>query len=1145
MSGKFIYAFLMVISLTFQAFASIDASSIASQSLNQNHPLYFTENKGQWDEHVLYKAEASGGLTWFIERDGVTLLQSVPDMDAEPLTDPASMRLPEAMRMQEPECYPNKTHALKFKFQNVLPRTARSFLPEQTTPASAASVEPSERLSWNNNYFLGNDPSKWAPDCGNFQQVVMKDVWTGVDVVWRSEGKLVEFDFVVHPNADPNAIRIECLGLTDEMESSSNSEELLLPTSLGVLHQVLPEAFQIEEDGSLAPVRAEFKLVGGNSFGVALPEGYDVDKPLIVDPLVYSTYLGGNSYAYALTPDGAGGVVVAGNTSSYNFPTTGGAFQRNNGGGEDVFISRLNADGSTLIYSTYLGGNRSESANALAPDGTGGVVVAGSTNGNFPTTDGAFDRSHNGAYDAFIARLNADGNTLIYSTYLGGNGADCALALTPDDAGGVVVVGYNVGGNFPTTDGAYQMDYRGGREGFITRLNDDGSALIYSTYLGGSSHDNAIALTTDGAGEVIVTGYTFSSDFTTTLGAYQRSFGGGPADVIIVRLNTAGSVIYSTYLGGNGNEQANGIIPDGTGGVVVAGSTDGNFPTTDGAFDRSHNGNYDAFIARMNAEGSALIYSTYLGGNGYDFTFALTPDGAEEVVVAGYTRSSNFPTTEGAYQERFGGGGRDAFIARLNLPEQGQSALIYSTYLGRSGDELAYALAPDGEGGVVVTGSTNSQNFPTSVGAYQRDFGGGYWNAFITRIDMSTILAAPIINVDPAKLNFDVVEFRSTSSPLTFEVCNIGTIDLTVNSLTLNGNDFSMDDIGSFVLTPGSSQTVSVTFTANSVGTSSGSVEISSDDPDNGAVSVSLLGIGVAPEIYCVPASLNFGNVEFRRASSLTFNIYNWGHANLTVNSLNISGANFSSNDGGSFVLTPYSRKTVSVTYTANSLGASAGSVEITSNDPDNGTVNVALAGNSVWVPSSCLLDRLCERVQSLRIAGVLNQGQANSLCVKTRNSTRHLERNQPDQAIQMLEAFNNEVTAYMQGDVLSEEEGQPLIDGANYIIALITEFGIAGFDDHLILMDEPLPTETRLSGAYPNPFNATTVIKIGLPEDGFADLAVFDLNGRLVSQLVQGKLTAGYHEFTFGNSFLRTGTYFVRLNALGSTLTQKVTLIK
>ena len=474
-----------------------------------DRPVVFTENRGQWDERVLFKAEASGGLTWFLERDGFTLLYSIPDLSAEPLDDPRDQGLPENFHGREPKVYPHKGHALKFRFvQEATPpcspptdaggdenrssircggdvfrsplrsrgesKGGSFWLPARYIPASTHEVIPSARLPHNNNYFLGNDPSKWAPDCGNYRRVMLHNIWDGIDVEWYGVNGLVEFDFVVHPSADPSQIGLRIDGLEGELEVTADGEELLLPTTLGELRLALPEAYQPDGNG-FAEVPAMFTLKEDNLLGVTLPEGYEAGQKLVIDPLVYSTYLGGGSLdeAYALAPDGDGGVVVAGRTDSNDFPTTEGAFDRVSNGENDIFVARLSGDGRELLFSTYLGGRDNDEAYALTPDGAGGVVVAGRTySNNFPTTEGALDREFNGARDVFVARLSGDGRELLYSTYLGGGDDDWAKALVPDGAGGVVMAGTTYSDDFPVTEGAYQVGFAGeGNDAFVTRLD--------------------------------------------------------------------------------------------------------------------------------------------------------------------------------------------------------------------------------------------------------------------------------------------------------------------------------------------------------------------------------------------------------------------------------------------------------------------------------------------------------------------------------------------------------------------------------------------------------------------------------------------------------------------------------------------------
>jgi hypothetical protein len=421
MSRKSILALLLAAAAPF-VYAS-PAQMPANQYLKSNPGLCFTENKGQWDERVLFKAEGAGGLTWFIERDGFTVLYSIPDLTAEPLENPRDIGMSEELQKNEPKIYPRKGHALKFRFvQNGTPPYSPPAIAEgettpspillkggtegglsdspwfasQDRPVSAREVIPSDRLSHNNNYFLGNDRSKWAPNCGNYKGLTYRDVWEGIDVNWYEKNGLVEFDFVVNPGADPNRIQMRVDGLESALELTADGGELILPTSLGDVKMALPEAYQPDGWGGLTEIEAQFchpreggdpRL--GSKLGIRTPEGYDAGKKLIVDPLIYSTYFGGGNWdeAHALVLDGVGGVVVVGYTYSNDFPTTEGAIDGSSNGYRDAFVARLSGDGSNLLYSTYLGGSDSEEAYALASDGTGGMFVAGWTYSNdFPTT---------------------------------------------------------------------------------------------------------------------------------------------------------------------------------------------------------------------------------------------------------------------------------------------------------------------------------------------------------------------------------------------------------------------------------------------------------------------------------------------------------------------------------------------------------------------------------------------------------------------------------------------------------------------------------------------------------------------------------------------------------------------------------------
>jgi hypothetical protein len=376
-------------------------------------------------------------------------------------------------------------------------------------------------------------------------------------------------------------------------------------------------------------------------------------------------------------------------------------------------------------------------------------VTGGTTSSNFPTTTGAYQTALRGGGDAFVTKLNATGSALVYSTYLGGSGGEGGFfRIALDTLGNSYVVGHTSSSDFPTTPGAFQTAFVGNVDAYVTKLNPTGSALVYSTLLGGSTiqigggnFKEGIAIAVDSLGNAYVGGGTTSNNFPTTTGAFQTTFGGGLADAFVTKFNATGSaLVYSTYLGGSGYEQAFAIALDTLGNAYVTGGTGStNFPHTAAAFQGALNGNSDAFITKLNAAGSALLYSTFLGGNADEQGTGIAVDSLGNAHVTGSTTSLNFTTTPGSFQTSFGGGIGDAFVTRLNASG---SALLYSTYLGGNGDDVGLAIALDSLGSAYVTGVTFSTNFPTTLGAFQSLYSGGE-DAFVSKFGELTVPVDP------------------------------------------------------------------------------------------------------------------------------------------------------------------------------------------------------------------------------------------------------------------------------------------------------------------------------------------------------------------------------------------------------------------
>lgn len=671
-------------------------------------PLSFVPNAGQMDSRVRYSAQSAGKTFYFTSREAVFV-------------------------------FANKAKGLVLRL---------AFLDGNPQTALAGQKETGTKV----HYFIGNDPSRWHTNLPTYGEVVYRNLWPGIDLLFRSESGQLNYEFLLKPGAHVQDIQLAYRGARNL--SVDREGNLIIHTALGNLTDTRPTTYQLI-DGKRIPVKSRFALerransVTTFSFHVG---NYDRRRELVLDPgLVYSTYLGGSAddAGNGIAVDTAGQAFVTGNTYSPDFPTTAGAYDRTfNGtggfifGGGDVFVTKLNSSGSALVYSTYLGGTLDEPVfgASIAIDRDGNAYVTGTTDSpDFPTTPGAFQRSLKGIEDAFITKLNHDGSALVYSTYLGGSAQDDTdfySSIAVDSSGSAYVTGFTQSPDFPTTPGAYQQSFKGVEDAFVTKLNPSGTGLVYSTYLGGTGDEGGLGIALDGDGRAIVTGYTNSADFPTTPNAAQPVIGGG-YDAFVTKLNSGGTgLIYSTFLGGTSDDAAGSIATDGAGSAYVTGSTfSPDFPTTPSAFQKTANGGApDAFVTKLNPDGSALVYSTYLGGAGSEQGDSIAVDSAGQANVAGFTNAINFPVTSDAVQPT-NNGGYDAFVTKLN---RFGSALVYSTYLGGTIDDFGNGIALGRSNKVYVTGSTDSPDFPTTSGAFDTTYNGGTntGDAFVTKLDV-------------------------------------------------------------------------------------------------------------------------------------------------------------------------------------------------------------------------------------------------------------------------------------------------------------------------------------------------------------------------------------------------------------------------
>ncbi|MBI2271471.1 MAG: PKD domain-containing protein [Bacteroidetes bacterium] len=603
------------------------------------------------------------------------------------------------------------------------------------------------------NYLLGNDPSKYCTNVPDYKMIRYNDIYKQIDLRYYSNGTELKYDFIVKAGGDINKIQLGCEGI--KRLQINEEGNLIISTAWGDLIEQIPESYQ-DIGGNKKQIRISYKLINDTTFGFVCDQNYDKQIPLVIDPvnLVWSTYVGplsGSSegYIFDMALDPAGNVYGTGWFND-KFPTMAGVFDQtfnnpltgvvaNDWGNSDAYVFKLSANGSSLIYATYIGGTLNENLISyaatdvyragIAVNASGEVFISGSTySTNFPTTPGAYDVTHNGGTDAFVLKLNATGTTLMYSTFLGGSGEDSGFDIAINAAGEAFVTGFTASANFPVTAGAFDLSFNGGAHDlYVTKLNASGAGLSYSTYLGGSSDDRAYGIVLNASGQAFLTGATSSPNFSVTAGAYDVSYNGG-LDAFVTRVNAAGSnLIYSTYLGGAGaafniNEAGQAIAINASDEAFVTGETSSSdFPVTPGAYDVTYNaGQTDAFVTKLTSSGAFIIYSTFVGGSTMeDHGFGIAVNSVDEVYVSGISYSTNFPVTPCAYQSTKRGW-PDIILFKLNNT---LSTMLYATYMGGTGDFNYYVpkvcLRGPCQEEVISCGTTHTSNFPTTAGSFQ------------------------------------------------------------------------------------------------------------------------------------------------------------------------------------------------------------------------------------------------------------------------------------------------------------------------------------------------------------------------------------------------------------------------------------------
>jgi photosystem II stability/assembly factor-like uncharacterized protein len=674
-------------------------------------PLSFEANAGQADPQVRFLARQPQGTLLFADESVYIVIPNSTGEAAKP----------DARRVSSTELPSNSSATFSV--------VRLQFMGANPDP----QVDGGSLLPGKVNYLKGNKPSDWHTNLPTYGGITYREIYPGISLDYSGTRSALKGTYTLAPNADPSLIRWRYEGAKSVTVDPEGRLQIASGAETSALTEDTPVAWQ-EIDGQRVSVSSSYAIASDGSIGFALGS-YDPAYPLTIDPaLTFSSYVGGSGVDWALdiATDSSGSIYITGYTNSTDFPYVNG-FQQQFAGLSDSFVTRIDTNTSTIIYSTYLGGSNSDLGYAIAVDSSGNAYVAGLTGSqNFPTAN-PYQPTNHGFNDAFLSKVSPDGSFLEYSTYLGGSESDGALGVTVDRLGNAYIGGSTQSTNFPTQS-AFQPTHHGTTDGFLTKFNPDGTGLVLSTYLGGSGGENILGVAVDGSGNMYVTGETGSNDFPVANAYQDHCYQLCSSDIFVTKFRADGqSLVYSTYLGGNLGESAQDIATDIEGNAYVTGWTDSsNYPTYL-AYQPDWRGFDDAFVTKFNAVGQIGVpgtYSTYLGGGGTEGGYAIAVNSEGNAYVAGSTQSDDFPLLNPLYTPM--AGFEDGFVTKF--ARDGQS-LVYSTFFGGSNgrEEVgANGLDIDNAGNAYIVGNTESTNMPVVHPAQAQNAGG--YDAFVARI---------------------------------------------------------------------------------------------------------------------------------------------------------------------------------------------------------------------------------------------------------------------------------------------------------------------------------------------------------------------------------------------------------------------------
>jgi hypothetical protein len=798
------------------------------------------------------------------------------------------------------------------------------------------------------NYFIGNDPSKWRRNVPTYARIRYKSIYPGIDLIYYGNQGQMEYDFEVSPGADPGRIQFAIEGAR-QIELDRENSLVLRTDNNQKLTFRSPTVYQ-ESNGERVFVDGQYVVSDSThiTFRVA---HYDSSKPLVIDPvLLYSTYLGGsgNDQPMGIAVDTAGNVYVAGYTDSIDFPLA--SVGNLPGNTNHVFVAKLDPVGSNLIYADYIGGSSGDYAASMVLDKLNNVYVTGSTqSADFPVVK-PYQAQMPGPYTGFVTKVSADGSSLLYSTYLGGNGFDLPASIALDSLGDIYVAGTTLSQNFPVA-AAYQSTASAnegglyGYYGFLTKFSPDGSSLAFSTYLAGNSnviqdcggpcwpapYNSISAVAVDANGNAYVTGTTNTYNFPATPGAYQTS-NSTQQDAtvgIVTKFGSAGSLDYSTYFYGSSGAPVypTAITVDGSGSAYVTGvaQSDGTFPiTSTGICDPGVYGfgcSY-AFATKFDPAGATLLYSTFLGPNNYASPQAIALDTAGDAYVLTSTFGDLFQTSNAV--EAYAGG-EDLLVVEI---DPAASTQLFATYLGGSGSDAAAGMALDSLGDIYLTGSSDSTDFPITQGAFQAGPGGNL-DAFIAKIGP---IPPPLVSLSPDALQFSPLLVGLASQPQQVTLRNTGGSPLTISSVSASGDFAETSNCGTSVAAGGNC-VFSVVFAPTATGSRTGSIVIS-DDAAGSPHLISLSGSGMAAVVALNPTSLSFPSVQVGTSSTVqTVNLSNTGNVSLNISGIQATG-DYAQTNNCPASLSAGSACAIKVTFTPTVSGTRNGTLVVNDGAP-------------------------------------------------------------------------------------------------------------------------------------------------------------------------------------------------------------------